>query len=79
MDDPLVGTATEMKVGIPQFSFERPVHKSVNIWKYLAETLICKDFLISEAGIAPDVLAGLFLYTPGQFGEGFHLIERVTS
>jgi hypothetical protein len=79
MDDTLVGAATEMKIGIPQFSFERAVHKSINIWKYLAQTLISKDFLVSEAGIAPYILAGLFLYATGQFREGFHLIERVAT
>lgn len=79
MDDPLVGAASERKVGIAQGFHERAIHKGIYIWKNLAETLVRKDFLICESCVAPYVLSGLLLDPAGQFGEGLHLIERISS
>ena len=79
MDDPLVGAAAEMKIWITERLDERAVHQGINIWKYLLETFISKDFLICKTGIAPYILAGLFLYAASQFRESLHLIERVSA
>ena len=79
VDDPLVGTASEVKFRIAELGYEGTVYEGVNVWKNLLHSLVCKNLLICESGIAPDVLAGLLLDAASEFGEGLNLIERVTT
>ena len=79
MDDPLVGTAAEVEFRVAEFGNERTVDEGVDVWEDLSHALVCEDFLVCESGVAPDVLAGLFLDAAGKFGEGLDLVERVAA
>ena len=76
---PLIGTTPERDVRIAEFLYERSVDQNIEIWKYHAQAFIFKDFFILETGIAPDGLAGFFLYAASQLRECLNLIKRVTS
>jgi hypothetical protein len=78
VNDALIGAAAEMEVGVTEFSHERTVNESINIWKDLAHAGICQDLLISETGITPDILSCFLLDAACQFSEGLNLIERIT-
>ena len=75
----MVGTASEREVRIAQILDERAVYKNIQIRKYLAQAFILQDFLILKTGIAPDGLAGFFLYAASQFGKRLDLIKWVTA
>ena len=62
MYDPLVGTATEMKIRIAELCDEGTVHQSIDIWKYLPQALVRQYFLVCKTGVAPYILSGLLLY-----------------
>jgi len=79
MNDTLVGAAPEWEVGVAEFHDERPLHKGIDIRKYLRKTLVGKDFLICKARITPYILARLFLYAAGKFCKGLDLIERIAA
>ena len=79
MDDPLVGTATEVEFRVAEFCHEWTIDKRIDERKDLSHALVCKDLLVCESGVAPDVLAGIFLDAAGKFGEGLDLVERVAA
>ena len=40
---------------------------------------VCQDFLVGEAGPAPDGLVRFRLYPSCQLGEPLHLVERIAA
>ena len=74
MDYALVGTSSEMEFSIAKFLNERAINQGIDIWQDHAQTFVCKNFFIGEAGVAPDVLAGLFLDAAGKLCEGLYLV-----
>ena len=78
MDDALIGAAAEMELRITKSLNERTVNQSIYIRKKLAQTLVCRDLLILEAGVTPYVLSGLFLDTASEFCKGLNLIEWIS-
>lgn len=79
VDYALVGAASEEKLGIAEGLDEGAFDKGVDIWQNAAQAVVGEDFLVGEAGVAPDVLAGFLLDAACQFGEGFDLIERIAA
>ena len=79
MDYALVGAAAERQFGGALFENERSFDEDIKIWKDLTEMLVREHFLVCETGVAPDGLAGFFLYAAGKFGESLDLIERVAA
>ena len=79
VDYALVGAAAEVELGVAEGFDEGAVDEGVDIWQDHAHALVGEDLLICEAGVAPDVLAGLLLYAAGQLGEGLDLVERVAA
>ena len=79
MYDALVGAAAERQVRIAKLCLERTVHKSIDIWKNLAEARVGLNLLLGKSGVAPDGLAGLLLDAACKLCESLNLIQRVTS
>lgn len=79
VDDALVGAASEEESGVAEGLDEGAFDEGVDIWQNAAQTVIGEDFLVGEAGVAPDVLAGFLLDAARQFGEGFNLIEGIAA
>ena len=75
----MIGTASEKQLGIPQSLNKWPVNNHVKIRKNHGHSLVRKNLFISETGIAPDGLAGFFLYSAGKFGETLDLVHRIPS
>ena len=77
--DALVCTAPERQVLVAQRLYEGPVNEYVYLLNQVPEAFLPQCLLEEVARVAPDCLPRPAPDAPGQFGEGFCLIERVAA
>ena len=79
VDDALVGAAAEEQIRVPLLEDEGPVDEYVEPGEQLRELRIGLDLLDGKSGPAPDGFRRFRFDAPGEFGEGFRLVERVAA